>query len=493
VVRKRETWQRLPDGRYRAQPRHPVTGARLSITAQTLGELQARLERLRTTRSDLRYGLVSIATATKQLRAAPVAAARRTAADLWPSYLAGLSPSARRVSRSTWARRVQPYVGGVPLPELTESALRTWLSTLEAEHRAPKSREAAYYVLAGIVRQALGDGTLESYPWGAFRPARAASLSPREALASPAELARLLAAAREREPAGDLVARVATLALAGVRVAEAAGLGWDDVDLAGGMLVVRYQAARDWRERWTDRPRDPTKGRRVRRQIMHPALVTLLAAARARLAELGQYRDDGPVFPSRAGAWRTSGTVLSTRALRVLVTAAGLPNVHRWVPHSLRHSFASLEVRGSGGDLRAAQSRTGHATLAQLEGYVHASGRGLSPSSIGELPELAPGPPPAPRELAPFVPPAPPPSAPSPSLPSPAANYTTLAAAWLAAPGPSERPIEVTAAARRAYRRARARALTAGLPSDEAKAAGRRAHRASLGAWARALGRASRA
>ena len=54
-----------------------------------------------------------------------------------------------------------------------------------------------------------------------------------------------------------------------------------------------------------------------------------------------------------------------------------------FVPHSLRHSAATLELR-AGADVRTVQARLGHASLTTTEGYLHAD-RVPAPSRIRRL------------------------------------------------------------------------------------------------------------
>lgn len=465
-------YQRTADGRYRTQLRHPVTGQRLSITADTLGELETHRRRVSSLRGELRYGLVTPDEAAASLRGRK--GRDLTLAQLWARYVPTVADRSRPAVRSAWERRVWPYFQNCAVRDLTESRLRAWALDLERAGFASKTREAAYYALAGAVRTAISDGELDAYPWGGWRPARGQVESPREVVTSLDEFARLVAAASES--GGDLATRVAVLGLTGLRQGEACALGWDDVDLDLATLTVRYQAGRGWWTRSPDRPRDPTKTKKQRTQRIHPTIIELLAAQREALASAGAYREDGPVFPADAsGSWRRVARLVRPEELRRLVTLANLPNPHRWVTHSLRHSFATLEILANGGDLRAAQARTGHATLQQLEGYVHAGGRGLMPSAVPALP----------AELTARLLPASPSArllAPPPGPVEPERAWADLAAEWVAnGSAGKSRPAQVTEAARRAYRRAwRA----------EGKGAAARARRAVVAAWGRALARA---
>jgi hypothetical protein len=80
-----------------------------------------------------------------------------------------------------------------------------------------------------------------------------------------------------------------------------------------------------------------------------------------------------------------SGRVLIPEKMKQFAREAGFPRPELWTVHSLRHSFASLEVKSSG-DLKRTQERTGHASVRQLEGYLHATGGFLGDTAIPELP-----------------------------------------------------------------------------------------------------------
>lgn len=570
-------YQRLPNGQLLSQPRDPLTGRRIRIVAGTIGELEHKTRKVAAVREGLRWGELDPRQASRVLQ--PAAGKRCTVAECWERYFPGVPVRSKGIARCNWARRLAPYFADLQVWELDRARLAAWAAKLEAERFAPKTIRGAYDWLAGAVSIAVDDGVIDGWPWGNWRPKRAKPIRKREACRDVGELARLLAAARALDVrdwhAGryaDRTAIVATLALCGLRQGEACGLAWDHVDLVHRTMFVQYQAARGWPSRWPDgRPRDPTKTapRTIR---LHPDAVRALEMQRRQLERFGWYRDGGPVFPAHRGEFRRSSRAITPAALRALVQAAGLPNVENWVAHSMRHTFASLEVHHS--DPRTAQGRTGHASIAQLEGYLHERGRGLAPSAIPRLPEaelLRP-----PVELVPFEP-APPavevsaayalcaadvaPSA-TPHDPEPptvellplskvlgetersrlaaelarseaaehrkresSRPFEDLAREWLAAgKRPAPRPAAVTRAVRAAYVRAykaelgkgsgerwealsrEARALieerdpehAAELRADLerrkelARGAGRRARKASLGAWGQAVKRVER-
>ena len=130
-------------------------------------------------------------------------------------------------------------------------------------------------------------------------------------------------------------ALVLTLADTGIRLSEAAGLSWADVDFATGALLVRA-----------------AKGRRIR-------TVYLGAAARRALLRLRRLslRNDNPIFRLAPPGIR--------EVLRRLSRRAG---VHV-TPHMLRRFFATESLR-NGLDVLSLQRLLGHSTLAMTSIYV---------------------------------------------------------------------------------------------------------------------------
>ena len=529
-----------PKGRprgYRSQFTDPLTGRRRTVTAKTPVELLAKVGRVRELRADVRLGIVSRKEAESKVRA--VVLGRMTVADVWRAYAASAPVRSTGILRATWERRLEATFGKLPAADLDETMWRTWEAAEQKKGLAQKTIKNAYDVLAAAVRLAQRSGKLEGplLPWGAWRPRKPEANQP-DCLRSVEELAALVGAARAADEhdwkAGrhaDLAYRVLVLVLCGLRQGELAGLGWDavQIDAEPFLMAVRCQAVDGWRRLFPDwtRPGAPTKSRKARTIHLHPSCVLALRAQREQLRGRGWFQPDGPCFPNgKNGSWRTHADSIKPDRFRALVAAAGLPNPERWTTHSTRHSFASLEVVASGGDLAAVQRRTGHSSLAQLEGYIHATGRGLPRSMVPELPEGT-------------VPQGPPRQLPEHAGPTAALNgalcdmtaatqesalaferersrerhekrekerqrwrqggadFDALARAVLAAGGGGEgdetRPREVGEAADRAYRRAYGRELrVAGGDHERAKAAGIRARRACLGAWGKCVARARR-
>ncbi len=136
----------------------------------------------------------------------------------------------------------------------------------------------------------------------------------------------------------------------GLRISEAMGLDYGDMDFAHGTFRVRG------------------KGKKER-------LCMLGTPARRALERYLDFRKnfgipvtgaDSPLFVNVHGQRLTSRTV--QRAFEAYVAAAGLPA--DCTPHKLRHSFAT-HLLAAGADLRTVQEMLGHANLATTQIYTH--------------------------------------------------------------------------------------------------------------------------
>ena len=133
----------------------------------------------------------------------------------------------------------------------------------------------------------------------------------------------------------------------GLRLAEVTELGWNQVDLPGGMVTVRG------------------KGNKTRMvPVGRVALDALKAWHREQVSMSGF--DTSSVFTSR------QGKAISQRAIQARIKywaqRQGLPQ--RVYPHLLRHSFASHMLESSG-DLRAVQELLGHSDISTTQIYTH--------------------------------------------------------------------------------------------------------------------------
>jgi integrase len=310
-------------------------------------------------------------------------------------------------------RHIVPHLGKVTLRKLTPQVLQGWLATLEQNGVSVSRRRYARVV----VRMALNT----AIRWRLVS-ANAATLidaprtTPREIRPLSSEQAKQLLAVAKDKPLEGFV----TVALAcGLRLGEALGLQWTDVDLEGGTLQVRCALQRfggDARARRpllaerkrlraalraTPRARDAAvtrmelrkalqavrkalaplkttvqvtepKSVRSRRTIALPSVATSALRAhrvrqlKARLAAGERWQDQGFVFASSIGTPIDPRNV--TREFKALLRAAELPNFRL---HDLRHSCATL-LLAQGINPRVVMETLGHSQVSlTLNTYSH--------------------------------------------------------------------------------------------------------------------------
>lgn len=392
--------QRTEAGTYRKQPVDPVTGRRVSITGSSPEAVLRRANVLSRARDEIRFGERPIAQVRQEIAVAVHGAV--TVADVWATYVATKVEGDRGPLGSAWSRHLAPRFGGKSPYELTRSEMTSWAAERTGERKDGKLAASSvrwhYDVLAAAFNLAIDEGRLSHLPWGKWRPASGKGASgERQWAGSIEELTAIVLAARrhdERRQAKKLYGAYAPAlliaSLCGMRQGELAGLAWDhvDVDTQTPSIVIEYQRIRERGKLVTpdDRPMAPTKGRKVRHLALHEGAADALRWQRDQLKARGWYRPDGPVFPCpRSHRWHVLPVVIPPSFVRKWAREANLPFPEKWSTHSARHTFVSLEILGSGGDLRATMQRSGHSSVDQLERYMHEGRRG-APSRIADLP-----------------------------------------------------------------------------------------------------------
>lgn len=310
-------------------------------------------------------------------------------------------------------RHISPYLDRVRLAKLTPQHLQAWMATLEEKNVSAGRRRYARVVLRTALNTAIrwrlitmNAATLIDAPRTTGREIR--PLNPDEA--------RALLDASHNHPLDAFV----TVALGcGLRLGEALGLQWADVDLDAGTLQVRRAVQRFGGDAAARRPllaerkrlraalkatpRTPDaseargrvteelkavraafakvktsvqitdlKSARSRRTIALPAVT--IAALRshrtrqleARLAAGGHWQDRGFVLTSSIGTPLEPRNV--TRQFKALLTAASLPDMRL---HDLRHSCATL-LLAQGVNPRVVMETLGHSQVSlTLNTYSH--------------------------------------------------------------------------------------------------------------------------
>lgn len=136
----------------------------------------------------------------------------------------------------------------------------------------------------------------------------------------------------------------------GLRISEALGLNFEDIDFLSRRFLVRG------------------KGKKQRYCFLGKPAATALReylTLRERRG-LGARRDNGPVFRNQKGGRLTTRSL--ERAFKEYLAEAGLPI--DCTPHKLRHSFAT-HLLAAGADLPTVQEMMGHSSLASTQIYTH--------------------------------------------------------------------------------------------------------------------------
>ena len=228
----------------------------------------------------------------------------------------------------------------------------------------------AVSVLSGILQEAVEQGVLAANPVQKVSRKKREKVSdetPKRIL-TVTEIELLLATAARR---GTRWAVLVSLGLhAGLRLGEALGLTWNDVDLDAGVIRVRRQL-----DSQTGELRE-LKTKAAKRDIpISSALRTLLLEWK--LESLYALADD-PVVSTATGV-----AVSHRNGLRTLVEIAVACGIN--VPakdetderpnldfHSLRHTFASAMIKATKGDAEKVRRWMGHAdSKVLLERYSH--------------------------------------------------------------------------------------------------------------------------
>ena len=235
------------------------------------------------------------------------------------------------------ARRFAAFVGA-PLPAVTLGDVQAYANELGARGLAPASQVRALAAVKSLLSFAhrigyvpVNVGAAEKLPALKFKLA--------ERIVSREVVAQVIGGqtgARNR-------ALLGLLYFGGLRVSEACGLRWRDVQLREGAVQVTVFG----------------KGSKTRAVLLPAPFAAELEALRDGAAP------DAPVFVGRAGALTTS------QVWRIVKTAGARVGVPGLSPHWLRHALASHALE-DGADIALVRDTLGHASAATTSRYLHA-------------------------------------------------------------------------------------------------------------------------
>lgn len=306
-----------------------------------------------------------------------------------------------------------PGLGKIPVARLAPAHIETWFRAHQENGASTRSIRYARSVLRAALNQARKWRLVSDNVAALVEPPRH---SPRHIQPLTPEQARALLLCAKKAPTG-LGGIVSIATAVGLRLGEALGLRWSDVDLSLGTLSVRQALERSggdsasrrplilqrrelrrriavapkrsaerrslrvelmklrqkWREHRTTLRLTEPKSVRSRRTVRMPTIVvTSLKTHRtrqraARLAAGAAWKDTGLVFTSPIGTALDPRNV--TRQFRGLIAAANLPANVRF--HDLRHTAATL-LLAQGVDARTIMETLGHSQISlTMNTYSH--------------------------------------------------------------------------------------------------------------------------
>ncbi|MHB1505295.1 MAG: tyrosine-type recombinase/integrase [Sulfobacillus sp.] len=297
---------------------------------------------------------------------------KQTVAEYMESWLrtyvdANLRPKSVSSYHSLARIHIVPQLGDVPLADLNTPLLQGWVTDLRQPNEKgkklfPRSIALAHTVLHGALEEAVRVGLLPTNPADRVRLPKP---NPKIVEALTLEQVHAIDQIGEGHRLGPLFS---FLWQSGLRISEAIGLRWEDVNLERGSVSVKRQIM----EVGGHLVEGPPKSRAGRREIALPEQATsllrehLLRQRQEREAGRSDWNPTGLVFPSVAG------------------TPLGYHNVRRvWVKvliqaeirpcglHALRHPCGALML-WAGVDLRTLSQYLGHEDVAfTVRVYAH--------------------------------------------------------------------------------------------------------------------------
>lgn len=281
--------------------------------------------------------------------------------DGWLSYVEGLvergarSPSTLDQYRDTVRRHVRPVLGELRLGEVTTPRVDRFLQGLLAD-KGYATAKLCRTVLSGVCGWLVRQGGMVANPVREVTPLEAGSTKQARALDAE-QIAGWLSVVDASEYARrwDLPDLVRFMLATGLRIGEALGVCWPDVDLDLGTLNVERTVIRVRGQGLQAKGLKTTSSARV--LVLPDWCVRLLVSRRE------QVEGDGPIFSDARGGFRDRNNV--ARAYRQV--REGTP--YEWVtPHTYRRTVATLLDRG-GASARLIADQLGHSRVSMTQDY----------------------------------------------------------------------------------------------------------------------------
>ena len=264
------------------------------------------------------------------------------------------SPATLDLYWQTVERHIKPGIGGLRLGELTTSRLDRFLQAvlvLRGHATAKRCRSVLSGICGWLVRQdALSFNPVrDAAPLELNRDRTARAMSPDEVHGWLALLESSPFAVRR-----DLPELSRFMLATGVRLGEALGVRWSDVDMARGVVSIERTVFRvRGKGLVASKPKSRTS---LRVLVLPPWCLSLLRTRRVRLGAF-----DGPLFPDARGGYRDRNNV--SAAFRQVREGTAFD----WVrPHTFRKTVATI-LDSSGASARLIADQLGHARISMTQ------------------------------------------------------------------------------------------------------------------------------
>jgi len=265
-----------------------------------------------------------------------------------------------------------PPIGTIAVTNLTVDDVALW-SAANEQALAPTTAKLTFIALGQVTRFAVRRGWLASDPVLRLEPGEKPNWKPgRVSALQGDDLARVLYHAGSHRPLFEVVA------FTGMRISEALGMLWRDVDFDAGILHVEQQLTRY-------RTLGPLKTEASRREIELPPAVVRLLRERWLASPFKGPTDLVWCTPGGRGRdYRKVG-----QAFRDAVRSSGVTAGGRLSLHSLRHGYASMLI-GRGLPLLFISRQLGHSKPSMtLNIYAHEFARRESGAAARQALETA--------------------------------------------------------------------------------------------------------
>jgi len=279
-----------------------------------------------------------------------------------------LAPRTYHNYRLQVRRHIVPALGRTKLKNLSPASIQSLYAAKLRQGSKPSSVRYIHAVLHRALEQAVRWNMIPRNPAASVDPPklRQEEITPLDA----AQARKLLDAAR-----GDKFEALYVLSLTvGLRMGEALGLRWSDVDLDAATLRVNRQLQR--MRRHGDRAghlvfSEPKNASRRTIDLPQRAVEALRSHRKRQVEEQlrvgSNWQDNGLVFATIVGTPVDAQNVIN-RHFKPLLKRAGLPDI-RW--HDLRHTCATL-LLSRGTHPKYVQRLLGHASIQlTLDRYSH--------------------------------------------------------------------------------------------------------------------------